>query len=139
LELNRHRPEIEYLNRRPDHIIRSQRWEVYVLKLLEYGPLASTFRDGHVCEEHAETDGRKDQLVHRYALQSGDSAAVLGDGEGAGEETEPLELDGGHEEAVGHEAGEAFEVEWGWGVGGCGDEGAEGGGFLFQIGELDGD
>lgn len=124
LELNGDRPEVQDLNRGPDHVIRPQRRQIDVLELFEDGPLASALGDGHVCEEDAETDGREDQLVHCYPLQGRDGAMGLADGEGAGEETEPFELDGGHEEAVGHEAGEAFEVEGGRGVGGGWDEGA---------------
>ena len=139
LKLNRHRPEIQDLHRGPDHIIRLQGRQIDVLEFLEDGPLPPALCDGHEGEKDAQADRREDQLVHGHSLHGGDGAAGLGDGEGAGEEAEPLELDGGHEKAVGHEAGEAFEVEGGWGVVGGGHEGAEGGGFFFQVGQLDGD
>lgn len=73
-------------------------------------------------------------MVHGDALQGGHGGAGLGDGEGGAEEGVPAVLERGHEEAVGHEAGEALEVE-GWGEGGGG---GEGGGFFFQVGEFDG-
>ena len=137
--MDRHRPEIEDLDSRPDHIIRPQRGEIDVLEFFEYGPLPSALGNGHECEEDTEADGREDELVHRHTLHGGDGAAGLGDGEGAGKEAEPLELEGGHEESVGHESGQTFEVEWWWSVGGGGDEGAEGGGLFFEVCELDGD
>lgn len=105
LKLDRHGPEIQDLHRRPDHIIRPQRREVDILELLHYRSSSSALGDGHEGEEDAEADGGEDELVHCHALEGGDGAAGFCEWEGAGEEAEPFELDGGHEETVGHEAG----------------------------------
>lgn len=113
MKLDRYCPEIQDLHRRPNHVIGPQGGKIDVLKFLEDGAAATTLGNGHVGEEDTETDGGEDELVHGDALQGGDGAAGLGDGEGARQEAEPLELDGRHEEAVGHEAGEALEVEGG--------------------------
>ncbi len=137
--MNRDGPKVQDLHRRPDHIIGPQRWQVDVLEFLHDRSLPTSLGDRHECKEGAEADGGEDKLVHCHALHGGDGAAGLGDGEGAGQEAEPLELEGRHEEAVGHEAGEAFEVEWRWGVIGGGHKGAESGGLFFQVGQLDGD
>lgn len=139
LELNGHGPEIEYLHGRPDQVIRPQGGEVDVLKLLEDGPPAATLGDSHEREKDAEADGGEDELVHSHALQSWEIAPGLGDGESAGEESEPFKLDGGHEEAVGHETGEAFEVKGSWSISRRGEERADRDGLLLQVCELDGD
>lgn len=107
------------------------------MKLFEDGPPAAPLSDSHKCKEDAEADRSEDKLVHGHALQGREGAVGLSDGEGAGEEAEPFELNRGHEEAVGHEAGEAFKVEGGRAIDGSGDKRAQGGGFLFQVCELD--
>lgn len=76
------------------------------------GPAASSLSNGHDGEEARETEGSEDQLVESHPLHGRDEGARLGDGEAPTEEAEPLELERGHAEAVGHESRESLKVEW---------------------------
>lgn len=113
LELQRHDAEIQYLHRRPQYEVCFQRRQVHILKLPRHSSPAPTLRNRHKRKERRQSHGREDQLVEAHALQRGDRGVLLGDGEGAVEEGEPVVLHGRDEEAVAHEAGEALEVELG--------------------------
>lgn len=114
LELNRHQTEVDNLHSRPDNIVGLESRNVHVPKLVGHSATTTTLGNCHGGVENSQTERRKDKLVESNALHGGDESARLGNGEDTLEESEPLELHGGHAETVGHEAGETLKVK-GWG------------------------
>lgn len=140
LELNRHQAKVDNLHSRPQAVVGLERRKIHVPELAGDCATASTLGNGHGGEEDSQTEGRKDELVKRDTLHGGAESARLGDGEDVLEEAEPLELDGGHAEAVGHEAGEALKVKGRRQVLRVGDQVAVVEGVLaVELVDLDGD
>lgn len=114
LELNRHQTEVDNLHSRPHNIVGLESGNVHVSKLVGHSATTTALSNCHGGVENSQTERRKDKLVESNALHGGDESARLGNGEDTLEESEPLELHGGHAETVGHEAGETLKVK-GWG------------------------
>lgn len=111
MKLHRHQSEVDDLHQGPHHEVRLQRRDVHVAELVRDRPTAAALRHGHGREEAADAEGGEDQLVEGHALHRRAEGAVLGDGERARQEAEPLELHGRHREPVRHEPGQPLEVE----------------------------
>ncbi len=111
LKLHRHQAEVDDLHGRPDEVVGLERGEEHVADLLQNGPAAAALGHRHDGEEPGDAKGRKHELVHGHALHGWHKGAALGQGEASLEEAEPLELDGRHAEAVGHEARQPLKVK----------------------------
>lgn len=113
LELNRHKPEIDELNSRPDDKVRLQSRDIDILELLLDLALAATLCDRHKCEEGCQTARRKEQLVecnspkgiHRPA------ARACTDREPRVKKSEPSVLQRRHDERVCHKPNHSLKVE----------------------------
>src|SRR5688572_26303465 len=114
LELNRHETEVDDLHRRPHNEVGLERRDVHVPELVGDRPTATSLCNRHDCEECTHTKRRKDELIESNSLQRWPELACLRHREGARQELEPLELNGGHAETVGHESGETLEVKGRW-------------------------
>jgi hypothetical protein len=114
LVLDWHDPEVDELNRRPNHIIGFERRNVDVLELALHGALSTTFGNRHKREESRQTSRRKQELIKRHALQRRQPCSRLGNREGRRQEAEPSVLERRHEETVRHEPHCALEIERWW-------------------------
>jgi hypothetical protein len=114
LVLDRHDPEVDELDRRPNHVIGLERRNVNVLELALHGALSTTFGNRHECEESRQTSRREQELIKRHALQRRQPCSRLGNREGRRQEAEPPVLERRHEETVRHEPHCALEIERWW-------------------------
>lgn len=158
LELQRHQSKIDDLNRGPENVVCAQCRQIDILHLLDQMLLSAPLCHSHEGEKPSQTAWSEQQLIHRYSLQGWDGASCGRDRKPLAQSAVPPELKRRHEEAVGHEAGEALEIEGGrsgvrrregWGETGRllievfkldagGDEGVGVGGLVGGEGELPG-
>lgn len=114
LELYRHDSEVQHLHQRPDHIIRLQSRNIYILKLPYHRSLPTTLCDRHECEETPQPARRKQQLIkHDPSKRVRGRLPTARDRKCMRQEAEPLVLHRRHDEPVCHEAHQALEVERG--------------------------
>ena len=113
LELNRHKPEIDELNSRPDDKVRFQSRNIDVLELLLDLPVAATLSNCHKSKKGCETARRKEQLVECDSPKSIHSPAARAgtDWEPRVKKSEPAVLQWSHDERVCHEPNHPLKVE----------------------------